>query len=336
MQHFPVFLNTAGATIVVAGAQECAVAKLRLLLKTQALIKVFDTTASRPVQDWAGQGRVLFTPRLVTAADIAGAALFYAAHDDPARDAQVAQLAKAQGVPTLVVDNLQASDFITPAIVDRDPVTIAIGTEGAAPVLARKIKADIEGQLPASIGVLARLAKALRPLADHLPKGRLRRMFWDRFYFDVGPRALARGVGHVAPALRQLVDDFETQAPPTGHVYFIGAGPGDPDLMTHRARRVLHDCDVVIYDRNLPSAVLELARREATLIATNSLTDTAALLHRRGQSVARLMVGDCRQAPEFQHESQAVKNAGGAFSIIPGVAADASALLRPRPLPKVA
>ena len=226
MRHFPIFLDTSGKTILVSGAGECAVAKLRLLLKTQARIAVFDADPGELVRQWAVQGRVDLHLRDLAAPDLSDALLVYAANDDLARDLAVQALAKGAGVPALVVDNLEASDFITPAIVDRDPVTVAIGTEGTAPVLARAIKAAIEAKLPRDLGALARRAKALRPAADALPKGRVRRAFWTQFFFE-GARD---------------VDTFLTQVQSVengpGRVHFVGAGPGDPDLLTLRARKL--------------------------------------------------------------------------------------------------
>ncbi len=181
MRHYPVFLDLRGRRIVVSGAGETALAKLRLLIKTEAAIQVFGETPDENVTALAENGQISLTPRPLQAGDASGAALFYAANDDPKEDQRVAAIAHAEGALVNVVDNLEASAFITPALVDRDPVTIAIGTEGAAPVLARKIKAEIEAMLPAKLGILARIAQAFRPRAELLPAGRTRHKFWSRF-----------------------------------------------------------------------------------------------------------------------------------------------------------
>ncbi|MCB1493909.1 MAG: bifunctional precorrin-2 dehydrogenase/sirohydrochlorin ferrochelatase, partial [Rhodobiaceae bacterium] len=144
MRHFPIYLDMAGARVVVSGAGETAVAKLRLLLKTEADIAVFGPNPAEFVRAWAGEGRLRLTERPLEASNLDGVRLLYAANDDEAEDARVRLLGRSAGVLVNVVDNLNASDFITPAIVDRDPVTIAIGTEGTAPVLARRVKAEIE------------------------------------------------------------------------------------------------------------------------------------------------------------------------------------------------
>jgi len=324
MRHFPIFLDTSGKTILVSGAGECAVAKLRLLLKTQARIAVFDADPGELVRQWAVQGRVDLHLRDLAAPDLSDALLVYAANDDLARDLAVQALAKGAGVPALVVDNLEASDFITPAIVDRDPVTVAIGTEGTAPVLARAIKAAIEAKLPRDLGALARRAKALRPAADALPKGRVRRAFWTQFFFE-GARD---------------VDTFLTQVQSVengpGRVHFVGAGPGDPDLLTLRARKLIHEADVVIYDRLVTPEILELARREALIIDVGKTgfgpsrrqEDINELLVQHGAHarVVRLKSGDPGVFGRLDEEVAALGAAGVAYDVTPGITAASAAV----------
>ena len=266
MRHFPIYLDTRARKIVVSGAGQCAVAKLRLLLKTEAEVHVYGTDPDTAISKWASEGRLTFAYRTVAFNDLDKAILLYAANDDPQLDKTVASLGKSAGIKTLIVDNLDGSDFITPAIVDRTPVTVAIGTEGAAPVLARRIKADIEELLPNSIGILARIGQAFRPLAARLPLGRVRREFWSKFYFEQGPKALEEGEWAVEHVLQSLLKNIETSSAFDGVVHFVGAGPGDPELLTLKARKLLHDADVVVHDRLVSSEILELARREALLI----------------------------------------------------------------------
>jgi len=251
MRHFPIFVDTSNARVVVAGAGETAVAKLRLLLKSQAQIKVFGLDAAQEVLDWAKAERIAYVPRLVGACDLLGARLVYAASEgDEAEDARVVQLARAAGVWSNSVDNLGNSDFITPAMVDRDPVTVAIGTEGAAPVLARKIKADIEAALPSNLGRLARVGQAFRPLAEALPMGLARRVFWSKFYFERGPRAFDQGGAEAArDVLDGLLEETLGAKAEPGFVALVGAGPGDAELLTRKAARLLHEADVVVHDR---------------------------------------------------------------------------------------
>lgn len=335
MRHFPVYLDTRDNTVVVCGGGECAVAKLRLLLKTEAMIEVFALEPEHQVEAWADKGKVRLHRREATVNDMTGAILLYAAHDDEELDLDVRRLGWAAGVPTLVVDNLEASDFITPAIVDRAPVTVAIGTEGSAPVLARKIKADLEETLPTALGDLTAIGRDFRPHAEHLPKGRRRRDFWSEFYFDYGPKTFPAGEAAVEDALHAAVARFEQVKARAGHVHFVGAGPGDPDLLTLKARKTLHEADVVIHDGLVPQAILELARREAILISVAKSgfgpswkqEDINDLLVEHGASaqVVRLKSGDSGIFGRLDEEVDAITTAGICYSVIPGITAAAAA-----------
>lgn len=335
MRHFPIFLDTRGQRVVVSGAGECAVAKLRLLLKTEAEIVVFGDDPHEIVLGWASEGRVSLHERPVTADDLSGALLLYAANDDEALDLPVASLGKTAGVKTLVVDNLDASDFITPAIVDRDPVTVAIGTEGAAPVLARKIKAEVEELLPVGTGLLARIGQRFRDTAEIIPQGARRRAFWTEYYFDKGPKALAKGKGAVEAALHYLLADFVNDNAGQGHVTFVGAGPGDPELLTLKARKALHEAAVVIHDGLVPPSILELARREAEIISVAKSAfgpswqqeDINALLVEHGSDarVVRLKSGDGGTFGRLDEEIEALDAHEIAFDIVPGVTAASAA-----------
>ncbi|MFD0979255.1 siroheme synthase CysG [Tropicimonas aquimaris] len=336
MQHFPIFVDTAGRRIVLAGGGAAALAKLRLLLKTEADLHVFAEEPAPEILAWANDGLVTLHRAVPGACDLLGAALAYAAYEDDASDARLGNLARAAGVPLNVVDNLEASDFITPAIVDRDPVTVAIGTEGAAPVLARAIKRDLEERLPQGLGLLARIGKTFRAHAEALPHGRPRRDFWSAFYFRSGPRAAVVGEDAIQSALEmELAAHLAAEARP-GHVHFVGAGPGDPDLLTLKARRALDEADVVIHDRLVPAPILELARREATVIAVGKegfgpstpQAEIDALLVEHaatGAQVVRLKSGDATVFGRLDEELDAVDAAGIAYSIVPGITAASAA-----------
>ena len=335
MRHFPIFVDTRDQKIVVSGASECAVAKLRLLLKTEAHVHVFGVDAHDVVLGWAREGKVVLEARDLALSDLEGAILLYAANDEEERDLAVATLGKAAGVKTLVVDNLEASDFITPAIVDRDPVTVAIGTEGAAPVLARKIKAEVEEMLPVGTGILARIGQSFRDTVEIIPQGPRRRAFWTSYYFDKGPKALAKGKGAVEAALHYLLADHVNDQAVQGHVTFVGAGPGDPELLTLKARKALHEAAVVIHDGLVPPAILELARREAQFISVAKSAfgpswrqeDINALLveHGAADRVVRLKSGDGGTFGRLDEEIEALDANDIAFDIVPGVTAATAA-----------
>jgi uroporphyrin-III C-methyltransferase/precorrin-2 dehydrogenase/sirohydrochlorin ferrochelatase len=338
MQHFPIFLNTEGQRIVLSGGGDAALAKLRLLLKTRADLQVFAAVAAPEIRDLAAAGRLTLTARPLVAGDVAGALLFYAADEDATEDARTAAIARAEGALVNIVDNLHDSAFITPAIVDRDPVTVAIGTEGAAPVLARAIKADLEARLPTTLGVLARIGKTFRQAADALPLGSRRRAFWADFYFGTGPRALDRdGTAGVQASLESLLGQHLDAPARAGHVDLVGAGPGDPELLTLKARAALDAADVVIHDRLVTPAILELARREALILdvgkqgfgAATAQGDIDALIvaHARdGQHVVRLKSGDPTVFGRLDEEIAACEAAGLSYRVIPGITAASAAV----------
>jgi len=332
MRHFPITLDIAGRRVVVSGGGAAALAKLRLLLKTEAQLSVFATDPAPEIQAWADEGRLRLVDRALEPGDCLCAVLFYAADEQPDEDARTATLARADGALVNVVDNLEASAFITPAIVDRDPVTVAISTEGAAPVLARAIKADLEARLPQATGPLARLGKAFRALADALPTGRPRRDFWRDYYFRTGPRAFSDGEAAVTESLYRLRDAHLAKAARPGFVSFVGSGPGDPDLLTLKARKALDEADVVIHDRLAPPAILELARREAVIIdvgktgfgpSTPQDHINALLVEHAetGAQIVRLKGGDPTVFGRLDEEIDALAPRGIGYEIVPGITA---------------
>lgn len=334
MRHFPVFVDLRGRRVVVSGAGEIAVAKLRLLLRTEAEIVVFGAAPDDVVLGWAARGLLALEARPIRAGDATGAVLFYGANGDAAEDARAARIGREAGALVNIVDDLEGSAFITPAIVDRDPVTVAIGTEGAAPVLARKIKAEIEALLPSALGRLARVGQGFRARLETLD-GKARRLFWSRFYFEEGPRAIADGEVAAREALERLAAEG-VDGPREGFVNLIGAGPGDPELLTLRARRLLHEADVVIHDRLVPAAILELARREALILDVGKTAygpswkqgDINALIvahARTGATVARLKGGDPAIFGRLDEEIEALEAAGIGHAVVPGITAASAA-----------
>jgi uroporphyrin-III C-methyltransferase/precorrin-2 dehydrogenase/sirohydrochlorin ferrochelatase len=337
MQHFPIFMAVAGRRIVLSGGGEAALAKLRLLMKTEAKLTVFADSPADEIVRWAEDGKLRLVPRAMETGDAVCAVMAYAANEDDVEDARVAAIARADGALVNIVDNLGDSQFITPAIVDRDPVTIAIGTEGAAPVLARAIKKDLEERLPQRLGVLARIGKAFRGVADALPMGRVRRDFWADYYFNEGPKAFEKsGEDGAQDALDRLLDRHLNAKDAPGHVAFVGAGPGDPDLLTLKARKLLDKADVIIHDRLVAPDILELARREAVLVdvgKTGFGPSTAQGEINRlivehagdGAQVVRLKSGDPAVFGRLDEELDAVTEAEISYEIVPGITAGSAA-----------
>ncbi len=266
MQAFPLFLSTTGRSVLIFGAGSEAAAKLRLLVKTQASIWLIAPEIESAEIDLAGQPQVKHIAADPLSAPLPSDALFaYAATGDRAQDAAIAQRMRALGILVCAADQPEVSDFITPALVDRDPVVIAIGTEGSAPMLARKIKAQVEALLPSALGDVARLARGLRPwVAETLAPGRARRSFWQAFFAAPAPQS-PRQAQALAQALVQ-------NAKPNAHLSLIGTGSADPELLPLKARRALDEADAVIFEPGLPLPLLELARREAELLPISALS----------------------------------------------------------------
>jgi len=337
MKHFPIYLAMENRRVVLSGGGDAALAKLRLLMKTEARIEVFACDPAAEITAWAGEGKLVLHRRGLEAGDVTEAVLVYAADEDSARDARVKGMAESAGVLVNIVDNLEDSAFITPAIVDRDPVTVAIGTEGAAPVLARAIKRDLEERLPVTLGTLARIGKSFRSAVEALPFGRKRRDFWTAYYFDTGPRALAEGgEDALRDGLHSLLADHLAAKPRAGHVALVGAGPGDPELLTLKARKALDEADVIIHDRLVAPGILELARREALLLDVGKqgfgphtpqdeiarlMVDHAA----KGLQVVRLKSGDPVIYGRLDDEIAALDAAGVSWSIVPGITSASAA-----------
>ena len=328
MDFLPIFVATKDRKIVVVGQGQMADAKCRGVLKTAANVMVFADSPSVEAQDWAEQGLIDLRSGLPNAQDFEGAALFYAAHADDSINDALADMARSVGAIVNVLDRTDACDFITPAIVDRDPVVVAIGTEGSAPVLARQIKADVEAMLPAELGRFARLANAFRSKVRALPEGLPRRNFWKAFFKPERIQA-AGGDEAIKASLEALLSQHLTAEPEAGSVAFVGAGPGDPELLTLKARRHIHEAEVIIYDRLVGKGVLELARREAKFIdvgkkgfgaqvTQDKINEHLVREAHAGWKVVRLKGGDPSVFGRLDEELAALAEAGIDSTVVPG------------------
>ena len=316
MRYFPIFYDLEGRKVVVVGGGEEALRKVRLLLKTNARILVIapllhDELASEPRVEWLARR---FVPDLLE-----GAALVYSA--DPELNNLVSVEAKARGIPVNVIDGAEISTFITPSIVDRDPVIVAIGTEGTAPVLGQGIRARIDAMLPNALGRLAEKANALRPrVANEVPQGSRRRSFWNRFFF--GSIRDAEIAGDETSYTHELNIALNDEAKPSvGRVSFVGAGPGDPELLTLKAQRKLQEADVIVYDGLIGSGILELARRDAVrIVAGNTQFATSAILIREARSAKHVVLLVSGDVDTGSDEQTALEDKGIAVEVVPGIA----------------
>jgi len=277
MNFYPVFLNLSQKKVLFCGASEIAVAKIRLLKKTPAKIVVFGENPVAQIRCWHREKSIELIERDLKPADIAknnpgNIALIFATSGDKKEDLRTLEIGKNAAIAVNIVDDLKNSDFLTPAIVDRSPVTIAIGTEGTAPVLARKIKAQIEEIVPSYTGVLANAAMKFRNIAANLPTSKIRRNFWAKFFANEGPTAFQKdGEVAILPALHLLFHQHNFDQSSCTSIALIGAGPGAPEHLTLRARLLISQADLVIHDSNIDEAVIDLARREARFIDAKNL-----------------------------------------------------------------
>jgi uroporphyrin-III C-methyltransferase / precorrin-2 dehydrogenase / sirohydrochlorin ferrochelatase len=338
--YFPIFLRVDGARVLVVGGGEEAASKARLLLGSRAEVVVVDP---EPCGSLVELATVTLHRRDFSPQDLNGARLCIVALDDEAAAWRVAAAAREAGVPVNVVDRPAQCDFIVPAIVERAPVTVAIGTGGAAPALAREIRTRVEAAIPPGIGALAALCRSWRTrVADALRDRVARRRFWD----DVvtGPEADAAVNGEAAQAEALLASRLRVaragqSVAPQGRATLVGAGPGDPELMTMRAVRVLKSADVVLYDALIDPAILDLARRDARRIDVGKRCGRHAMSQaainqlilrwaREGAHVVRLKGGDPFVFGRGGEEMDCLRAAGVPVEVIPGVTAACAAAAR--------
>ncbi len=338
MKSFPMFLRMAGRRVVIAGGGEQAAQKARLVLKTEADLTLLAPTLDPELAELVATGRARHVAGPVTPGSFADTALVFVATGCPGLDAALHALAKAGGATVNVVDQPELCDATTPSIVDRDPVVIAIGTEGTAPVLARQLRARIEQDLAPNLGGLAALAGRLRgAVARTVPKP-ARRDFW-RWVFQGEPRATwTRGAERdAARAIKTAIAAGRApDAASGGSIALVGAGPGAADLLTLRALRHLQEADVIFYDRLVDPAVLELARRDAERVYVGKSVGACAWPQDRicdlivasalqGRRVVRLKSGDPVLFGRAEEELAAARKHGLPVEIVPGITAASAA-----------
>lgn len=296
MRYFPIFIDLKDRAVVVVGGGEEALRKVRLLLKTDVKIGVIARGLHDELRSLVENGRVEWIAREFVPLLLDDAALVFSA--DTGLNAAVSAAARERGVPVNAVDDAALSSFIVPSIVDRDPVVVAIGTEGAAPVLAQGIRARIEQLLPPALGRLAQAAGVLRPrVAETIPAGNRRRSFWQRFFF--GPIREAFLEGDSSTYEHELKRALNQEAGPAlGRLSLVAAPSNDPELLTLKAHRKLQEADVIVYDRRVDPAVLEFARRDATRIPGGKGDFDRIILReaKSGKHVVHLVAGDAGTA----------------------------------------
>ena len=338
MRTFPIFVSFEGKSPLVVGGGELAAMKVRLLLKRAPSVDVAASEVVAELTALVEQGVVSLVPALPGIDQLRGRPLVISATEDDKEDTRVSAIARALGVPVNVPDRPELCTFVLPAIVDRGEVTVAIGTSGAAPVLAQRLRAWLEQELHPRLDALARLAGEFRgAVADKIPSGVRRRKFWEAVFEGAAAEAMLEGDEAKARSLiGEAIERAAATPHPQGRVLLVGAGPGDPELLTMKAVRALKAADVILYDRLVGAGVLDHARREAELIPVGKAkgrhsvpqSEINTLLIARaksGQTVVRLKGGDPFIFGRGGEEIDALRAAAIAIEIVPGVTAGIAA-----------
>jgi uroporphyrin-III C-methyltransferase / precorrin-2 dehydrogenase / sirohydrochlorin ferrochelatase len=344
MEYLPVFLKLRSASAVIVGGGRIAARKANLLLRSGARVTVIAPKLHDELHERAARGELTHLAESFIPAHLDAAKLAIAATGRKDINTEVSAAARTRGVPVNVVDDASLSTFIFPAIIDRSPLLVAVGSAGHAPVLARWIREQIEAILPAGLGALARFMGARRQRVQRSLGVAARRVFWERIvrgrtgaHLLAGDESGARRAFEAELLLSELTTSERTGGRALGEVYLIGAGPGDPDLLTLRALQLLQQADVVLYDRLVPAAVLDRARREARRIFVGKRRGGASRseehtpqedIHelmirfaREGLKVARLKGGDPFVFGRGGEEIEMLSREGIPYLIVPGITA---------------
>ncbi len=329
LKAFPVFMRVDGEAVVIVGGGDEAFAKARLLGQSSARLRIVAPELEPDFAAWvAGNGAEHIASEYAET-HLAGAKLIFAASGEEVLDRRVSDDARRLGLCVNAVDRPELCDFYTPAIVNRAPVCVAIGTEGAGPVLSQSIRARIDRMLAPSLGALATLAETFRSSVERLlPKGAARRQFWNEFFS--GEPARQMEIGTFDEAREAAAELLLRREKVLGHVSLVGAGPGAEDLLTLRAQRHLMDADVIVFDALVPEAVVAMGRRDAERIAVgkrkgchsksqSEINTLLVELANYGKRVVRLKSGDPLVFGRAGEEMAALREAGISYEIVPGV-----------------
>jgi uroporphyrin-III C-methyltransferase / precorrin-2 dehydrogenase / sirohydrochlorin ferrochelatase len=332
-------MNIKHQQCLVVGGGKVAARKIALLLKAGAQIQVVAPELCREVNEMAGSGEIKHIGRAFEDADISASGkdknvIVIAATSDQITNQRISELAKARCLPVNVVDQPHLCSFIMPSIVDRSPIQIAISTGGSSPVLARLLRTRLESYIPSAYGKLAQLVSGFRgKVIEKFPDSKQRRYFWEAILEGRVTQLLFQGNEHAArQALQRAIE--EGFAEESGEVYLVGAGPGDPDLLTFKALRLMQRADVVVYDRLVSQGILDQVRRDAELVYVGKERNNHAVPQeninqclvryaKKGKRVLRLKGGDPFIFGRGGEEIETLKENNINFQVVPGITAAA-------------
>ena len=336
MDFFPVFLRVADRQCLVVGGGAIAYRKIVLLLKSNANIVVLATDLISSIQELADENRIVAIIKSFEDGDIKNSSLVIAATNQYSVNAKIADAANKLNIPVNVVDTPDLSSFIFPAIVERPPLTIAVSSGGSSPILVRMLRERLETLIPARFGRLAEFAAGFRDvMKQRIPDISKRRRVWEQILY--GPIAELVFAGQLQEAklrLTNIVDHLQSSQKNTGSVALVGAGPGDSELLTLRALRLIQQADVVVYDRLVSADILELTRRDAEKIyagkarsqhvmSQESINQMLVRLAKQGLQVVRLKGGDPFIFGRGGEEIETLADQGISFQVVPGITAAA-------------
>ncbi len=331
----PIFLEMNSRPVLVIGGGQVANRKVERLLRAGAKIQIVAPQCCSSLKHQIEIDNVSHIPEKFTEAHLQNQHLVFACADDETVNHQVATLARQHGILVNVADDPDYCDFFMPSIIDRSPVQIAISTGGASPILARLLKARLESSIPAAFGRLGKLLKDFRQrVKEQFPDSKSRRQFWEQTLQGPLSEQIFAGREDAARAsLEQALQSPDTSTP-TGEVYLVGAGPGDPDLLTFRALRLMQQADVVLYDRLVAPAILDMVRRDAERIHVGKAQSNHTLpqeqinelltsLAKQGKRVLRLKGGDPFIFGRGGEEIELLAEQNIPFQVVPGITAAA-------------
>ena len=333
MDYFPLFIKLQNKPCLVIGAGEIAARKIELLARAGANITVIALEISHHVASLEQKYNLTIQQRVFTPNDVINFALVISATDNRSTNELVAQSSETHKILFNVVDSPELCCFIFPAIIDRSPIIAAVSSGGAAPVLARLLRAKIETIIPPAYGQLAQLAERYRNKVKTLIKEPAqRRIFWENIFQGSVAEAVFAGNNDSADQQLQYVLQQQKNTAPVGEVYLIGAGPGAADLLTFRALRLMQQADVIVYDHLVSPEIMDLARRDSEKIYVGKQRDKHTLpqesintlladLAKEGKRVVRLKGGDPFIFGRGGEEIETLMEQGIHFQVVPGITA---------------
>ena len=333
MDHLPIFINIREKPCIVIGGGDIALRKINLLLKAKARVECLSLIFSKGIKNLSKDGSIKLINKSFDQTDIKNYSIIIAATDDKSVNSLISSIAQDKKIPVNVVDSPELSSFIMPSIVDRSPLIIAVSSSGKAPVLSRIIRAKLETVIPSAYGILADIAGEYRQkVKDRFSTIKDRRAFWEAVFSGV----IAEKVfsGRISEAKKDIHRKLDASVEMgLGEVYLVGAGPGDPDLLTFKALRLIQQADVVLYDRLVSKGVMELVRRDSELIYVGKkggsdkstrqvdINDQLVELAKSGKRVCRLKGGDPFIFGRGGEEIESLSEHGIPFQVVPGITA---------------